>query len=90
MPKKEFHKYLGEMSQNKKLIELMKNLGGNVQAGRWINCKKKGRKRISACEHKQILDALAKRDKELACRLVTEHIKRVKKDLLSRTKKNRK
>lgn len=86
---KEFYTYLVRMSNNRKLIDLMRNLEGNVQITRWINCREEKRKRISTCEHKQIVDALVKRDKDLACRLVTEHIERVKKDLLSQPAKDR-
>ncbi len=65
------------------------NLEGNVQITRWINCREEKGKRISTREHKQIVDALIKRDKELACRLVTEHIERVERGLLGQPARNR-
>lgn len=79
---KEFHTYLVMISDNKKLIDVLANLEGSIQVTRWINCKRTERKEISVREHKKIVNALAKRDAGLACKLIAEHIKRVKKDLL--------
>jgi DNA-binding GntR family transcriptional regulator len=79
---RKFHDQLVGLSGNNKLIEIDRLLDGNVQVTRWRHCRDGHRQESAYREHQMILDALAQRDADLACRLVREHIRRVARDLL--------
>jgi DNA-binding GntR family transcriptional regulator len=80
---KEFHDRIVRLSGNAKLAEINTLLGGNIQTTRWRHCQNDHRQQLSLQEHRAILDALIKRDVDLASELVSDHIRSVKKDLLT-------
>ena len=77
-----FHDKLVSLSGNKKLIEVNALVGGSIQVTRWIHCHDRPIQEVSIRAHRAILDALARRDANLACSSVRDHIRRVKADLL--------
>ena len=80
---REFHDKLAELSGNAKLKEVNEQLGGSIQISRWQHCQDGSRHRVSFEEHEAIMDALARRDADLASSLIRDHIRGVKSDLLT-------
>lgn len=80
---RKFHDQLVELSGNTKLVEINALLGGSIQVTRWRHCQDGYRHARSLEEHRAILEALAKRDADLASKLVREHIGGVKRELLT-------
>jgi DNA-binding GntR family transcriptional regulator len=85
---RKFHDQLVKLSGNNKLIEIDRLLDGNIQVTRWIHCRDQQRQELAYREHRMILDALVKKDADLASRLVREHIRRVERDLLAGQQEN--
>jgi DNA-binding GntR family transcriptional regulator len=79
---REFHDRVVRLSGNAKLAEINTLLGGNIQTTRWRHCQDGDRQQLSFEEHLEILEALKKRDAELASALVSDHINSVKRELL--------
>lgn len=80
---RKFHDQLVKLSGNAKLVEMYMQLGGNIQTTRWRHCQDGYRQRLSFEQHRAILDAVRKRDVDLAVKLVGDHINSVKRDLLA-------
>jgi DNA-binding GntR family transcriptional regulator len=79
---RKFHDEIVRLSGNAKLAEVNTLLGGNIQTTRWRHCQDGYRQQLSLEEHRVVLDALVKRDADLAAKLVSDHINSVKSDLL--------
>ncbi len=77
-----FHEQLVALSGNTKLQELFQLIDSSIQVTRWIHCDTGDISEVALEEHKQIIAALQRGDREQAVRLVREHIRRVKDDLL--------
>ena len=80
---RKFHDQVVKLSGNTKLVEINILLGGNIQITRWRHCQDGYRQKLSLQQHRAILDALIKRDADLASKLVRDHISSVKRDLLT-------
>lgn len=80
---RKFHDQVVRLSGNAKLAEVNQLLGGNIQTTRWRHCQDGYRQQLSLQEHRVILDALIKRDADLAAELASDHINSVKRDLLN-------
>lgn len=81
-----FHDIILETAESKNLTGLMNNIYGHIQMLRYRVLTLPGKARKSLKEHFKILDALEKRDADLAERCMREHIKNVKNDVLNKLK----
>lgn len=77
-----FHEQLAEISGNSKLQECLRMLDGSTKVTRWMHCQNRELSRVALEEHQNIIAALEKHDRDLSVQLISEHIKRVKFDLL--------
>ena len=89
----EFHNLLVELSGNRKLMEMYRSLKAHIQIVRihyfsrdgWVKRTEKDEK----AEHREILEALAGRDKERLIRALRHHIQRASQCLVDDLKKER-
>lgn len=76
-----FHKVLYEASDSRILEHVLSDFHKYVQMARRLSVKAKDRAEKSVAEHKEILEAIKKRDKDLAEKLATQHIMNVMENL---------
>lgn len=81
-----FHNLLGAISGNRRLCEMMQRLRDQTRILMTTSVTLTGRAEASLAEHTKILDAIARRDADLADQLSREHIRNVKKAVLSSLK----
>ena len=79
---KKFHQIIEKSSNNKELIFLLDNVYKRSRERFSEILSRKKRQKESIEEHKVILEALIKKDEELAEQLMKKHIENGKKDLL--------
>ena len=68
-----FHNRIAAMSGNSELARMLGNLNERVRFIRWIDMEKVGRDSTQK-EHGAIADAIEKRDRQAAAKLMDEHI----------------
>jgi len=74
---------------NKKLMEILNNIHGLVQAFRVAGYKSRQRSATATVDHKQILKALMERDEAAAENLMRGHIQKVKQEILQNFNKQK-
>lgn len=79
----EFHNLLAAISKNRRLSQIMQLLRNQTRILMSTSVVLPGRVRASLMEHKRIMDAVIARKPDLAEQFVREHIKNVKKAVLS-------
>ncbi|BER92943.1 GntR family transcriptional regulator [Atrimonas thermophila] len=79
---REFHRLIASCCNNKRLVALLENLANVVNVFRMMDAPIEDRAKKALQEHLAILDAIEKRDVELACKLITEHIEASKQSIL--------
>jgi DNA-binding GntR family transcriptional regulator len=79
---KKFHQIIGKSSNNKELIFLLDNVYERSRERFSEILSRKKRQKESIEEHKIILEAIIKKDEELAEQLMKKHIENGKEDLL--------
>jgi DNA-binding GntR family transcriptional regulator len=70
-----FHERLMEMSENRELVRVLRNVNERVQFVRWIAMEPASRPRTQK-EHREVLVALFTRNEEQAVELLSGHISR--------------
>jgi DNA-binding GntR family transcriptional regulator len=70
-----FHERLMEMSENRELLRVLRNVNERIQFVRWIAMDPASRPRTQK-EHQEVLVALRKRNQEQAVELLDKHISR--------------
>jgi DNA-binding GntR family transcriptional regulator len=68
-----FHQAIVELSKSQIIFDTIKNIFIHVRAIRWMTISQSDRAERSIVDHLRIVEALEKRDTELAERLVREH-----------------
>jgi len=81
-----FHKLLVIFSQNKRLNKFYNELGGQLSVVISKTIDFAGEPKKSVNEHRKIVEALTKKDAELAKKIIQGHIQNAKKDILDRAK----
>lgn len=76
-----FHKVLYEASDSRILEHVLSDFHKYVQMARRLSVKTKDRAEKSVAEHKEILEAIRDRDKDLAEKLANRHIMKVMENL---------
>ena len=77
-----FHDIILKSTKSKRLTELMKNFYDHIQMLRYRILTLPGKVQKSVRDHQRILEALEKRDADLAEQYMREHIRFVKNDVL--------
>lgn len=77
-----FHEIIFKASKSHVLSQTLSNFHHYIQKSRELSFEKPGRAIPSVREHRAILEAIKKRDGELAGKLTFEHIKNAKENLL--------
>lgn len=70
----EFHMAIYKATGNRMLCKILANLHKTIKLYRKLSLKSNGRLETSVKEHREILEAIAKGDSELADRLTSQHI----------------
>lgn len=83
-----FHRKILHTSNNPKLIEAVQNLYDHLSLVRLKTIEMTGRRNRSVDEHEMIIDALEKRNTNMAEQAMRAHIQTLKKDIKSEIKKN--
>ncbi len=78
-----FHQILYEASRNERLSSMLYHLREQIQRFRTQSLSRPGRLKRALVEHQGIVDALRRRDGELARQLVEEHIDNAETELLA-------
>lgn len=81
----EFHSIIFDSCGNRPLRVMLSNFHNYTQRARTISVKSIGRAEKTVSEHRAILEALRKRDGDLAERLTTEHIEHAKESIRANT-----
>jgi DNA-binding GntR family transcriptional regulator len=79
---REFHRLIASYCDNRRLVAMLENLANVVNVFRIMDAPIEDRAKKALQEHLAILDAIEKRDVELACKLITEHIEASKQSIL--------
>lgn len=77
-----FHKTIYDACKSKHLNRMLTGLHSNMQLARQQSLRKPNRAEQSLAEHKMILAAIEQKDKELAMRLMLEHVESASKSVL--------
>ncbi len=77
-----FHKTIYDACKSKHLNRMFTCLHSNMQLARQISLKKPERAEQSLSEHKMILEAIERRDKKIASKLMLEHVRTAEKSVL--------
>jgi len=77
-----FHDAIYKASRNKTLIQIVSRLQDQIQRFRSVSLAQPGRTKMAVHEHRQIVDAIANRDVELAQTLAREHIESAEQSML--------
>lgn len=77
-----FHDVIYKASRNKTLMQILSRLQDQIQRFRTTSLAQPGRTKIAVKEHRQIVDAIANRDVELAQTLAREHIESAEQSML--------
>lgn len=80
----EFHDVLYRASRNERLGQLLSQLREHIQRYRTETLSHPARMKVALEEHRQIVEALAARDAELASRLAAAHIESAENSLMER------
>lgn len=83
-----FHQIILQKSNNPKLIETVQGLYDHMNLVRLKTIEMTGRRNRSIDEHEAIIDALEKREADMAEQAMRNHIKTLKKDITAEVKKN--
>ncbi|MBP3414387.1 MAG: GntR family transcriptional regulator [Clostridia bacterium] len=81
----EFHSIIFDSCGNRALRFMLSNFHNYTQRARTISVKSIGRAEKTVSEHRAILEALRKRDGDLAEQLTTEHIEHAKESIRANT-----
>lgn len=77
-----FHATLYKASRNEKLVQIINNLGEQIQRFRSTSLATPGRMQFALEEHKKIVEAISERNITLAQTLAQEHIENAENSLL--------
>ena len=78
----EFHETIYREAGNRALCKTLSNLHRKIKSYRKLSINAEGRLEKSVAEHREIYEAIAKGDAELADRLTSEHISEALRNLL--------
>ncbi|MEW5761834.1 MAG: GntR family transcriptional regulator [Bacillota bacterium] len=79
----QFHDLIYRASRNQRLVQIVSNLQDHIQRLRLATLSRPGRTRRAVEEHKNIVEAIAERNVELAQQLAREHIENAEANLLN-------
>jgi len=68
-----FREKLPELADNREILRTLKNVNARIRFVRWIDMD--NRRSTTQNEHRQILQAIRKRDKEVALARISDHIR---------------
>ena len=80
---KDFHYALAEATKNKTIIRVMDNLMHAIEKSRDLSLQVEGRPEKSLSFHRNVLNALKARDRELAAKAMREHLEDIESILFS-------
>lgn len=78
-----FHDIIYQAAHNQRLVQFVNILQEQLQRFRAASLSRPGRSKTALDEHKQIVEALAERNGELASRLAKEHIENAENAMIS-------
>lgn len=78
-----FHNFIVDSSGNSRLYQFIRILNDQIYRLRYLSATVPGRLSKSLQEHKDILEALKKRDKDLAEQRLRRHIRNIKNNILN-------
>ena len=78
-----FHDIIYQAAHNQRLVQFVNILQEQLQLFRAASLSRPGRSKTALDEHKQIVEALAERNGELASRLAKEHIENAENAMIS-------
>lgn len=78
----DFHAILFRASRNDRLIQILSHLREQIQRFRTASLARPGRNRIALDEHKEIVEALSKRDPDLSRARAMEHIENAENSMM--------
>lgn len=78
-----FHNFIVDSSGNRRLCQFIEILNDQIYRLRYLSATVPGRLSKSLQEHKGILEALKKRDKDLAEQRLRQHIRNIKNNILN-------
>jgi len=81
-----FHELIYKASRNQRLFQIVTLLQEQVQRFRTVSLSQPGRQKDAIHEHRQIIDAIAERNVELAQALAKEHIENAEQSMLQSLK----
>ncbi len=84
-----FHDIIYRASRNEKLIQIITNLKEQLQRFRATSLATPGRSKQAVDEHRQIVEAIAERNAELAEKLARQHIENAENIMLQEIKKKK-
>ena len=68
-----FREKLPELADNREILRTLKNVNARIRFVRWIDMD--NRRSTTQNEHRQILQAIRKQDKEVALARISDHIR---------------
>jgi len=83
----EFHQLLVKSAQNQRLIKLYNEISRQLSILARKTANFPGKPKKSVAEHREIIKAMAQKNVELAKRLIQDHIKSTKMDILKEVKR---
>ncbi len=78
-----FHDIIYQAAHNQRLVQFVNILQEQLQRFRAASLSRPGRSKTALVEHKQIVEALAERNGELAAKLAKEHIENAENAMIS-------
>lgn len=78
----EFHEIIYNASRNDRLVQILSNLGEQIQRYRSASLAHPGRLKNTVEEHQKLVDAITQRNVNLAQRLAKEHIENAENSIL--------
>jgi len=79
---RQFHEKIAEISKNKMLINILREIGDTIQAIRTLHCKTLRDLEITLKEHTDILSGISSKDPNRAKEAMKIHLEHVKRDLI--------
>jgi len=83
-----FHDIIYQAAHNQRLVQFVNILQEQLQRFRAASLSRPGRSKTALDEHKQIVEALAERNGELAAKLAKEHIENAENAMISGMEEN--
>ncbi len=84
----EFHEIIYNASRNDRLVQILNNLGEQIQRYRRASLAHPGRLKDTLEEHQKLVDAIAERNVDLAQKLALDHIESAENSILEALNKS--